>query len=517
MTSCNGEDSEGESDISVRGTFICTDSRRPQARRSQSMPARPSLSISEFFTGEKSYCETLRQRSQEIRTLRTPCSSSGSRPTRSVGRALAVVDELPHQLEEALQEQTYAVVSGLQDAVQELCQKINVEGSHSAQQAVHDIGEIPSLVMSSLQSSVAEVKGLVALQMDHLVVNHGSPSKASSTSLQDGLRRQMDVIPDQVGEIAQRVTDAGLEDSRAKAAMQIKRALQKMPNDPAILAVAEKVQLEMPKEFSRSMGYVAEKVAKSNFQSAIESAESQKTSRLNNHSVANIILLSKVLDAEATSRCKLPNPGSAGHPELCKRPCLYFVAGQCSNGAACSFCHMGHSGRQAHLDKRNREKLKELPKELRFQVILEAMRVHVARFEFADAANEFFDDLEHCFHRREGMIPEKEQKNHEFEKDPTLKRLLSVLKTLPLSTLLSAINRSVKSADKDHIDERIEEGIEKLRTEMALNYSMEPPSSFGSRSTLASGLNSFSSFSMPQSHKRPSVKSSRLSSSSIMS
>eukprot|EP00441_Pelagodinium_beii_P032853 CAMPEP_0197632348 /NCGR_PEP_ID=MMETSP1338-20131121/9144_1 /TAXON_ID=43686 ORGANISM="Pelagodinium beii, Strain RCC1491" /NCGR_SAMPLE_ID=MMETSP1338 /ASSEMBLY_ACC=CAM_ASM_000754 /LENGTH=487 /DNA_ID=CAMNT_0043203911 /DNA_START=72 /DNA_END=1535 /DNA_ORIENTATION=- len=483
------------------------------------MPARLSPSSIGLFAGEKSYVDTLMQRAQESRTLRSQCGSSGRRTTRNVrnvGRALAVVEELPLQLEEALHEETVATVSGLQHAVEELCQLINVEGSDSAQQAVNEIGEIPSLVLSSLQSTVAEVKGLVEEQMDNFVMHHASDFNAmSSSSSHESLFRQMDGIPDQVGEIAQRVTDAGWENSRAKAAVQINRALQ-LSNDPAVLALAGQMQQKMPMKPLQSMGFVAEKVAKSNVQSAIESAQIQKSSRLNNHSVANIILLSKVLEEKPTSRCKLPNPGSAGHPELCKRPCLYFVAGQCANGTACGFCHLGHSGRVAHLDKRNREALKALPKELHFRVILEAMRSRVNDVDFADAANEFFDDLEHCLRSREGLSPAQEQKNLDFERDPTLKRLLLALQALPLSSMLSTMNRSVRSAaDAAPIDARIEEGLEKLRTEMALDYWREAPSSFGGRSTMVPGCNDkYGAFSMPHSRRWHGTQSSRLSTNS---
>lgn len=34
---------------------------------------------------------------------------------------------------------------------------------------------------------------------------------------------------------------------------------------------------------------------------------------------------------------KKTRPGSVGHPELCRRPCIYFAQGQCRNSADCSF------------------------------------------------------------------------------------------------------------------------------------------------------------------------------------
>ena len=38
-------------------------------------------------------------------------------------------------------------------------------------------------------------------------------------------------------------------------------------------------------------------------------------------------------------------PGSVGHPELCRRPCIYFAAGQCRNSADCNFCSSSRSSR----------------------------------------------------------------------------------------------------------------------------------------------------------------------------
>jgi len=55
------------------------------------------------------------------------------------------------------------------------------------------------------------------------------------------------------------------------------------------------------------------------------------------------------------------NPGSIGHPELCPRPCLFYPAGTCVNGTECNFCHFAHPRRAAHLDKRHRAMLRDMP------------------------------------------------------------------------------------------------------------------------------------------------------------
>eukprot|EP00435_Cladocopium_sp_Y103_P031632 s1279_g8.t1 len=47
-------------------------------------------------------------------------------------------------------------------------------------------------------------------------------------------------------------------------------------------------------------------------------------------------------------------PGSLGHPEVCRRQCIYFLQGHCSNGDACTYCHLPHTQRAPKLDKRQR-------------------------------------------------------------------------------------------------------------------------------------------------------------------
>ncbi|CAJ1338439.1 unnamed protein product [Effrenium voratum] len=56
----------------------------------------------------------------------------------------------------------------------------------------------------------------------------------------------------------------------------------------------------------------------------------------------------------------LPSRGSLGHPELCKRPCIYFSAGRCVHDTKCSYCHMPHHEKAPKLDKRQRGALQAL-------------------------------------------------------------------------------------------------------------------------------------------------------------
>ncbi|CAK8986420.1 unnamed protein product [Durusdinium trenchii] len=52
--------------------------------------------------------------------------------------------------------------------------------------------------------------------------------------------------------------------------------------------------------------------------------------------------------------------GSIGHPELCRRPCIFWMAGHCQNSAGCSFCHLTHEKKVAKPDKKQRSFLQSL-------------------------------------------------------------------------------------------------------------------------------------------------------------
>lgn len=85
--------------------------------------------------------------------------------------------------------------------------------------------------------------------------------------------------------------------------------------------------------------------------------------------------------------------GSAGHPDLCRRPCMYFAAGKCSNGAACDYCHMNHDGRTMHLDKRQREFLSKIPNEKFLALILHYLEAKADENGFRSAAKELLQLL----------------------------------------------------------------------------------------------------------------------------
>eukprot|EP00434_Breviolum_minutum_P012413 symbB.v1.2.010933.t2/scaffold722.1/size169129/10 len=78
--------------------------------------------------------------------------------------------------------------------------------------------------------------------------------------------------------------------------------------------------------------------------------------------------------APAEPKAEAANPGSVWHPDLCARPCMFFQNGRCTHGSNCAFCHLNHEKRAIHLDKRNRQILKDLSGEEFLQIVLPEVR-----------------------------------------------------------------------------------------------------------------------------------------------
>lgn len=92
------------------------------------------------------------------------------------------------------------------------------------------------------------------------------------------------------------------------------------------------------------------------------------------------------------SACSLSS-GSVGHPEVCRRPCMYFATGNCSKGTECEYCHMAHDGRSMHLDKRQREFLSKIPHEKFLALILHYLEAKALENSFQSAAKELLQLL----------------------------------------------------------------------------------------------------------------------------
>lgn len=509
----NSSDSDSASIVSLKSTFIDVSEPKTVLRRTNSCPDQEIYGspASDLFTNQKEYVDTLWGRAQSVcngggarSECSTPSSSSSnvfnrpqpftSSPTgyapspaldglpggngtavnsqashkhresslrvaskkvassnKGLSRALATIEELPQQLEEALQQKVVAAVTDMKGSLLELCSHIQATALTPAgdelatQLAVERIGRIPDQIMQEISGTVSEVKESIEARMESFVMHQAKPEGSLD---QEALVTEMKKLPTQVEEIARHMVDSSIDDSALKAVAQMDKALAALPSrGTQVTQARNQVMANLQgSEIMNSMSLVAEEVAKTNVKGAIATARGNKScTSTDNKSVANLIMSSKTemtherrhnLDSESHSQsmktswkahrsstsmgggaptplaahklqlggscssssvilCQCSeNPGSIGHPEMCKKPCLFFQAGQCKQTTNCSFCHLDHPKRANHLDKRNRELLTKLPVAFRVKILIQAMRTRAQQLPYEQAANQFVETLE---------------------------------------------------------------------------------------------------------------------------
>lgn len=86
--------------------------------------------------------------------------------------------------------------------------------------------------------------------------------------------------------------------------------------------------------------------------------------------------------------------GSLGHPEVCRRQCIYFLQGNCNNGDDCAYCHLPHPGKAPKLDKRQRQLMAALTRPELFALILHLTSVRAEEMGMLIEAQEVIAILE---------------------------------------------------------------------------------------------------------------------------
>eukprot|EP00931_Biecheleriopsis_adriatica_P012309 TRINITY_DN113440_c0_g1_i1.p1 TRINITY_DN113440_c0_g1~~TRINITY_DN113440_c0_g1_i1.p1 ORF type:complete len:592 (+),score=93.54 TRINITY_DN113440_c0_g1_i1:45-1778(+) len=146
------------------------------------------------------------------------------------------------------------------------------------------------------------------------------------------------------------------------------------------------------------------------------------------------------------------NPGSLGHPEMCNRPCLFFAQGTCQNPASCQFCHVPHTRRPTHLDKRNRELFRSLSHSEQLMTILPIVRERVkSLFNDDPKLCQLVEEAEALSGLDPSLEAQSESSRHRGEK--------SLMSTLRAGTLRSLLTMLLRMLPKDHAARHIIEAI----------------------------------------------------------
>lgn len=303
--------------------------------------------------------------------------------------ALCVVDSIPEQVREILQQRAQILADDVQGEVADVRKMIwDTETSEAgAEEAIERLEVIPELIRKSFGASLAKMKASVKKRVDGVIkrLDH-------SDLAHDQIASQLWSIPEEILQIAEEAVGEAVQESQAQATQQLAFALESAPktvaaNHMALQQAKHQIISHMPQ--LPVTPQEARTAATDTIEHAVAVARDEVAgaSASTNQNVADALLRAKQgakvqslggeepcqphvalksrapvslpsVGSRETSSMHLPNPGSIGHPEYCPRACLFFPLGKCSNGNQCAFCHLPHAKRPTHLDKRHREMLK---------------------------------------------------------------------------------------------------------------------------------------------------------------
>mmetsp|Transcript_162688 Transcript_162688/g.516908 ORF Transcript_162688/g.516908 Transcript_162688/m.516908 type:complete len:234 (+) Transcript_162688:1-702(+) len=142
--------------------------------------------------------------------------------------------------------------------------------------------------------------------------------------------------------------------------------------------------------------------------------------------------------------------GSVGHPELCSRPCLYFATGSCDNGESCQYCHMAHTKRPAHLDKRHREALRRMVPWEWAALVLPILQKKIESLDNSLETQALFIDIVACCGIPFGSVPPATPQRSQ-------RMLILTMRSMSLRSLLTAVQRGL--SERGH---QVEEAVDAL-------------------------------------------------------
>eukprot|EP00440_Ansanella_granifera_P025429 gb/GFBE01027617.1/.p2 GENE.gb/GFBE01027617.1/~~gb/GFBE01027617.1/.p2 ORF type:complete len:315 (-),score=90.90 gb/GFBE01027617.1/:129-1073(-) len=161
----------------------------------------------------------------------------------------------------------------------------------------------------------------------------------------------------------------------------------------------------------------------------------------------------------------MPTPGSVGHPEVCRRPCLYFAAGSCSNGAACGYCHMPHTQRPAHLDKQQRELLKQMSTADLLNIVARQMRSRASHVGFLTEAAEVLSLMD-TWAAAAVQVPAGRRA---APRPQQLAKLEYHMNKMTFSTLLSLAVRGQKTGSNENFGDAVTSALGRMREQLAVS------------------------------------------------
>eukprot|EP00440_Ansanella_granifera_P057203 gb/GFBE01062007.1/.p1 GENE.gb/GFBE01062007.1/~~gb/GFBE01062007.1/.p1 ORF type:complete len:303 (+),score=41.31 gb/GFBE01062007.1/:1-909(+) len=166
---------------------------------------------------------------------------------------------------------------------------------------------------------------------------------------------------------------------------------------------------------------------------------------------------------------ELPSPGSLGHPEACRRPCMFAAVGQCTTGASCGFCHLPHFQRPFHMDKRTRELLQKLGQADLIELVTISLRARAQQLGIEAETSELISVMEHWLATARLTAASSRKKSNLGTSAKAMGTLDLQLRKMTLSALLGLALRSA-NAEQDSVFEecatRAADAMNRLRLQL---------------------------------------------------
>ena len=159
-------------------------------------------------------------------------------------------------------------------------------------------------------------------------------------------------------------------------------SLQQRSQQLAILVRNRSQKAGLPTPSSRTLSTASTMSGVTSLQSSPTNEQTQRTATSDAPTTTGSDSPVAPDPTDGPSLVELSSYGSAGHPEVCQRPCLFFAQGDCQNGSSCGFCHLPHLQRPVHLDKRNRLQLQSLSHAEKLALLLPLLHEKAAAMAF---------------------------------------------------------------------------------------------------------------------------------------
>jgi len=289
---------------------------------------------------------------------------------------------------EVFQQTATHLVDEVTSAVSEARQLLaaTVEDPETSAKLATQVEEIPEMVMASFETSFANAMNHVRVRVKDAVQMLENCNKQ-----QEEVVQHLWSIPEEVRQITRDAVKEASAASQDKVVLRLDHVLRNISAEEktdAVFRAKQNIVHSLPQtlpETVRRSGDVAKYNVQSTTQVVVEKGMGG-FGYVANRVVADTLLRAKAVDPSipALPEKALTNPGSRGHPELCSRACLYYPMGKCTNGLNCEFCHMPHSKRNVHLDKRHREMMRNMDIVERACLILPILKTKLDALDACD-------------------------------------------------------------------------------------------------------------------------------------